>query len=47
MFVSEADRVGSPAANALVAENWRLRGCPVRTVCWKDSKHVSHMYQHR
>ncbi|GIX95442.1 uncharacterized protein CDAR_264311 [Caerostris darwini] len=46
VFVSEADKVGSPVANQMVVENWQVRGVDVRVKCWKDSKHVSHMYKY-
>lgn len=45
-FTSEADKVGSPSQNQLVMENWEVRGCDVTFKCFKDSKHVSHMYKH-
>ncbi|XP_055943068.1 transmembrane protein 53-like isoform X1 [Argiope bruennichi] len=47
VFVSEADKVGSPIANQMVIENWQARGVDVKLKCWKDSKHVSHLYKHQ
>ncbi|XP_054708132.1 transmembrane protein 53-like [Uloborus diversus] len=46
-FFSEADKVGNPVGNQLVMENWQVRGVDVRAKCWKDSKHVSHMYKYQ
>lgn len=45
-FTSEADRVGSPSQNQMVVENWAVRGVDVKVKCFKDSKHVSHMYKY-
>lgn len=43
---SESDKVGSPRQNYLLGESWQLRGVDVKYKTFKDSKHVSHMYQH-
>lgn len=45
-FVSDADKVGTPSSNQLVADNWIARGCDVKMKCWQDSKHVSHLHKH-
>lgn len=45
-FTSEADKIGTPQQNLLVRENWEVRGVECSFKCFKDSKHVSHMYKH-
>lgn len=44
LFVSKADKVGTPAVNQVLADNWIAKGVDVKLKCFEKSQHVSHMY---
>lgn len=44
MFVSESDKVGTPAQNQSVADDWVAKGVEVKMKCFQKSGHVSHMH---
>lgn len=46
-IVSEADKVGTPAQNQSVADDWAAKGVEVQMKCFQKSSHVSHMHFYR
>lgn len=44
LFVSKADKMGTPEVNKVLADKWSAKGVDVKLKCFEKSQHVRHMH---